>query len=173
MHSKRWAAGFALVGLVVALSAGQADDKKETKKPETKPKPVLVPAGTINAQVVEVDGTTLRVRLPQAGKPYGARPQNKEGERQDDTEITLADDVRIRVPFKPELDDKGRPKAPPKKDPKDPDRNLPGVKGSTSDLTKGAHVTITLAQTRERQPKTLATLILVNEEGGRREKRDK
>lgn len=173
MYSRRWTGAAWVIGLVAGLSLGlspaSAEDKKEpAKKPEVKPR--LSPAGTINAQVVEVDGATLRVRLPQAGKP-NYQPRNKEGDNASDLELTLADDVKIRVPLKPEFDDKGRPKPPPRKDPKDPDRNLPGVRGSTSDLTKGAHLTISVSQTREKQPKTVATLILVTDEGGRKEKK--
>ncbi len=161
-----------LAGLGLLLGDEKKGDEKKTesKKPETKPR--LIPSGTITAQVVEVDGDTLRLRLPQAGKPYRGRPEGKEGKDAADLEITLAGDVKVRVPLKPEFDEKGRPKPPPKKDPKDPDRNLPGVKGSTSDLVRGAQVTISVAQTREKQPKTVATLILVSDEG-RRERKDK
>jgi hypothetical protein len=161
-----------LIAVLVLPLAGVADDKnKDTKKPETKPR--LVPAGTVTAQVVEVDGDTLRLRLPQAGKPgYRApRQEGKDGKDDADLELPLVEDVKIRVPYKPELDDKGRPKPPPKKDPKDPDRNLPGVKGSTADLHKGVWVTVTLAQTRERQPKTMATLVIVVDEGGKGDKK--
>lgn len=158
---------------VFAFAIAVADEKKdEAKKPEAKPR--LVQAGTITAMVVEVEGSTLRLRIPQARKPYGPgpKPQGKDRDKDnpDDLEITLAEDVKIRVPPRPELDDKGRPK-PLKKDPKDPDRNLPGVRGTTSDLQKGVWVSVALAQTREKQPKTLATLVVVVDEGTKGERK--
>jgi hypothetical protein len=78
-------------------------------------------------------------------------------------EITLADEVKVRVPPKIEFDEKtGRPKRLVlKKDPKDPDRNLPGVKGSPDELTKDLWVSVNLGRTREKTPRIVATMVVV------------
>jgi len=69
------------------------------------------------------------------------------------------------VPPKQEKDDKGKPAPPPKKDPKDPDRNLPGVKGTPDNLTKGQIVTVTLGRTNDPQnPQVFATMVVVTYE---------
>jgi hypothetical protein len=85
-------------------------------------------------------------------------------------EITLADEVKVRVPPKIEFDEKtGRPKRPVvKKDPKDPDRNLPGVKGTPDELTQDLWVSVSLGKTREKTPRVVATMVLVlGEDGGK------
>jgi hypothetical protein len=79
-----------------------------------------------------------------------------------DIELVLADDVKVRVPLKPEYDDKGKIKPESlKRDPKDPDKNLPGVKGSEKDLKARQWVSVVLGATREKPPKVLATVVIV------------
>jgi hypothetical protein len=65
-----------------------------------------------------------------------------------DVNVTLSDQVKVRVLPKPEYDEKGKPKKF-KPDPNDPDRRLGGVKGSPSDLKKDEWVVVDLKSDRK------------------------
>jgi hypothetical protein len=84
-----------------------------------------------------------------------------------DREILLAEDVKVRVPPRIEFDEKtGRPKPLAiKKDLRDPERNLPGVKGTVDDLGKDLWVAVTLSKTRDKPVRILATMVVVLGEG--------
>jgi hypothetical protein len=76
--------------------------------------------------------------------------------------VTLPETVKVRVPPPVEFEDTGRPKRfSIKKDYKDPDRNLPGVKGALDDLDKGQRITATLL--RSRDGRLTAQTILIHE----------
>lgn len=86
-----------------------------------------------------------------------------------DLDIMLADDVKVRIPYKPERDEKGKIK-PFKPDPDDRDRHLGGIKGSESDLARRQFVTVHLGLTTSdpRNPRIVATaVIVVNDVPGR------
>lgn len=146
-------------GLVLALAA--ADETKKDDKTDAKDKLVVVGQlqGTIQKMAEGGKGMTLRVygRVPQSN---GYRVIYRDGH--EDHELTLADDTKVRVPPKQEVDEKGKPKNPViKKDPNDPDRNLPGVKGAVSDLHQNQVVQVTLGRTREKQPRVLVMMVTV------------
>jgi hypothetical protein len=136
---------------------GEGSKKEEMKKEDAPKKEKLNPFGTLNGEIVRIEGNTLIVRI------QGQRPRNPYfAQAMNEFEITMADEVKVRLPPKPELDEKGRPKnTTPKKDPSDPDSKLGGIRGSTGDLKPRQFVTIHLGQTREKQPKVLATVIYV------------
>jgi hypothetical protein len=162
-----------------------AEKKSETRKPDAKKsdaaepkKDKLIPAGSLLVEVLEVhdSGNHLRVRyhakVPdikyngnQAGWRPGPRPPSYtvgSKDAHEDLDILLAEDAKVRIPFQPQVDDKGKIKPESiKRDPKDPDRNLPGMKGTPKDLQRKQWVSISLGATRDKPPKYLATLVIV------------
>jgi hypothetical protein len=172
------AAVVALVGTCVpgADAKPKTDDKPKETKPEpteTKPeapKMKLIPAGSFAGLIIKKqDARLFTVRVyGKTGQPaFTGDPRNPfrvdVRDVHTDIEVTLAEDVKVRVPFVPERDPKtGRPKSLfPKKDPNDPDRNLPGVKGSIEDLRENQWVVVTLGRTRDKPPQTFATVVVV------------
>ena len=81
----------------------------------------------------------------------------------EDVVISIPDDVKVRVPPKQELDEKGKPKktTTPKKDPKDPDSKLPGIAGDPKDIKKDKWIYLAVAQPKDDPKKTVATIVLV------------
>jgi len=73
-------------------------------------------------------------------------------------DVLIAIDAKIRLPAELEFDEKGKPK-PFKRDPSDPDRNLPGVKGTKADLHDGQNVIVTIGRLPNK--KLVATRIYV------------
>lgn len=80
-----------------------------------------------------------------------------------DFEILLADEAKVRVPFKPEFDPKTKRVKPDsiRPDLNDPDRKLGGLKGSEKDLNDKQWVVVGLGRTTDRPPQFKATAVLV------------
>ncbi len=174
MLRTRWCAGMvilAVAGLPLAVRAAEGDAKNDKKDmtPEP-PKERLIPAGSMTGEVTKVDDggksftLQLKGKVPQVtGYDKYGRPQFSPMDATQDIPVTLTDDTKIRVPPKPEVDPKtGRLKPVViRKDPNDPDRNLPGVKGAPADLAYGQLVTVSFGMTREKPRKTHPTVILI------------
>ena len=91
-----------------------------------------------------------------------------------DIDMMLAEDAKIRTPFKPEYDDQTKKLKPEsvRPDPNDPDRKLGGLKGSEQDLKNRDWVVVTLGTTRDKPPMVLATVVqVVSEPPEKAEKR--
>jgi hypothetical protein len=75
----------------------------------------------------------------------------------------MADDAKVRVPFKPEIDEKTKRVKPEsiRPDPTDPDRGLGGLKGAESDLQTRQWVVVALGRTTDKPPQFKATAVLV------------
>jgi hypothetical protein len=156
-----------LIGLSPSWAADK-DDAKKTDKAETPKVQRLNAVGTVRARITEINDNDLKLRISEKvpellasrwGRSYSVSVNERTVET--DLDVTMIEGVKVRLPIKPELDSKGRLKPPPKKDPKDPDRNLPGTKGTVKDLNEGQWITVTLAATKEKQPKLMAVMILV------------
>lgn len=80
-----------------------------------------------------------------------------------DVKVTLAEGAKFRVIPKPEFDDKGRVK-PLKPNPKDPDRNWGGVKGSAEDLSKDMWVVVNLSRLYSRSKHVAAMVVVLGKE---------
>ena len=80
-----------------------------------------------------------------------------------DLEISLVENAKIRIPFKPEMDEKTKRIKPEsvRPDPKDPDRRLGGIKGTESDLKEKQWIVVALGATREKPVQFRATALLV------------
>ena len=196
---RRWIlCGTALVGFALLLTgACLGADEKSKKGEASEAKQKLSPAGQILGEVIKVEdgGKSFTLRLhektPQINynnsfqRPGGyqsyrnaASMLNRRGnvtvkDSHTDVEIMLAEDAKIRTPFKPEYDDKTKKVKPEsvKPDPNDPDRKLGGMAGFGKDLQKGQWVAVTLGATRDKPPMVLATVVQVVSEPA--EKMDK
>lgn len=156
------------------------DEKKDEKKGER-----YITLGSLSGQIVRVGdgGSTFTIRLRGAiptwvptriwyGRVQGRTQFTPTSE---DLDIVLADEAKIRIPMRPELDEKGRPKpGTPKRDPKDRDSNLGGMKGEPGDLAKDQWVTVTLGRsTNPKNPQVVAIVVLVQRDTANYNKRDK
>ncbi len=162
------------------------DDKKEDKKDEKKSTERYITLGTLSGQIVRVGegGNTFTLRVRGAvpswvptriwyGRVQGRTQYTPTSE---DIDIALADEAKIRIPFRPELDEKGRPKpGGNKRDPKDRDNNLGGMKGEPGDLAKDQMVTVTLGRSSNpKNPQVVGIIVLVQQDPtGMRRDRDK
>jgi hypothetical protein len=175
-----------IVALTLPLVVFAADTKKPSKSEPEKER--LVPAGQLFGEIIsnKVEGGTFKLRIhskqpeikwnqsmPRPGDLGSLRNAMLERMRgggasvnlkdaNTDVDVTLAEDAKIRIPLKPEVDDKGKVKPESlKPDPKDPDRRLGGAKGTEKDLGKGQWVLLDLGATREKPPRILATAVRV------------
>jgi hypothetical protein len=80
-----------------------------------------------------------------------------------DLEITLADEAKVRLPFKPEIDETTKRVKPEsiRPDRNDPDHKLGGIKGSEKDLKKKQWVVVALGRTADKPPQFKATALAV------------
>lgn len=189
----RWTRlGLIALALGLACAPAWGDEKKDKKdkkdapsKPESKG-PSLAHIGELRGEIVKISdgGMTFTLKVAGAvpvwipGNPanfYARRLpfQNFQANRGTYTtrieyteyEITLAENVKIRVPPKPETDENGRVKpARFKKDPTDPDQRLfPGThKGEATDLTRGMMVAVALGATKNaKNPEIFGTVVIV------------
>jgi hypothetical protein len=162
-----------------AAKKGDAAMKKDDKKDEKKDKkPSYRFVGNITGQITQMGegGSTLTVRvtgvLPTWVQTYDQRygrwrvnpNYNQPNVTNQDFDVILADDCKVRLPVKQEFDEKGKPKPMPKVDPKeDPDyKTLGGSKGEASDLARGQIVTVAFGQSMDpKNPQVVATMIRV------------
>jgi hypothetical protein len=113
-------------------------DKDKDKKPAAEfnspPKGVaIIKLGTVHGVIAKgSDGKTFRLKIDKQEK---------------DVEVNLASTTKVRIPAN-EFDDKGNRKKP-KYDPKDTDRSLGGVKGTSDDIKDGEKVLVDLSGTRD------------------------
>ena len=139
--------------LLTPLGAwARIDDQKPTKKEDsktTKPETVKTSqttrVGRLTGKITAKDDNsfTLEVGKEPAKKTY---------------EVLIAEDAKIRFPAELQFDDKGKPK-PFRKDPSDPDRSMPGVRGTKENLRDGQNVIVTIGKLPNK--KLVATVILV------------
>ena len=148
-----------LVGLVIALPAGGADNdkKKKSDKDEGNSKEKLIPVGRITGKVSQVEGSTKNLTVQVSlSYPVPARvgrlityqlrtvTQN--------VDLTAADDIKVRVPKPPAaFDDKGNPKKYSAKELRElkGKENLPGYTGDFENVRSGQVVQVYLAKTKE------------------------
>ncbi len=164
MHLRIFVAGLLLF---LAIPLQSADKEKPQSKKDAKDTAVKMErwtvVGTVRGRIQEIDDNKLKIiatdKVPEViASRYGRNIQTREVHTE--LELTMIQGVKVRLPHKPELDAKGRPK-PVKKDPNDPDRNLPGIKGDTKDLIVGQTITATMARSQEKQPRLSAVIILI------------
>jgi hypothetical protein len=163
-----------LLGMQVALSSRAADDpkpkqeekkkdkdkdkdKKDTKSKDDKDGDALKSSQATKAQL------TLRGKIKQIdGK--GMTLEVKVGRETKEVDgILIPEDIKVRVPYEPEFDEKGKPKKY-KPDPSDKDRKLGGVKGSVGDLQEGASVALQLGKLKSDKKKLVALIAIVVQE---------
>jgi hypothetical protein len=199
---RRWiVSGSALAGLILLLAGvAVADDKTKKGDLADTAKQRLTPAGQILGEITKVEegGKSFTLRLhektPQINynnsfqRPGGYQSYRNAlsmfnrgnnvtlKDSHTDVDIMLADEAKVRIPFKPEYDEKTKKVKPEsvQPDPKDPDRKLGGVAGFGKDLQRGEWVVVTLGSTRDKPPQILATVVQVvsepNQPGKSRDK---
>jgi hypothetical protein len=192
---RRWmmSAG-SMLALSLLLAGASAEDKpKKPEQSETKQR--LTPAGQVLGEVTKLDeggkSFTLRIheKVPQINYNNSFRPGGYQSYRNalqmfgrgnlkdthTDIDIMLADEAKVRLPFKPEYDDQTKKLKPEsiRPDPNDPDRKLCGLKGSEKDLKNRDWVLVTLGTTRDKPPMILATVIQVVSEPAEKMERRK
>jgi hypothetical protein len=144
-----------LVALLLAafpLALARADDQQPAKKAEKeKKKPEAVKSfqttrvGQWTGKIAGTDESSFTFEV-------GTGPTKRT------YDLTVAEDAKIRLPAQMDFDSKGKPK-PLKKDPSDPDRNMPGVRGTKDDLHEGQNVIVTIGRLPNK--KLVATVVLV------------
>jgi hypothetical protein len=180
-------AGGAIAGSILVLGSVIAADEKSKKGDATEAKQRLTPAGQLLGEVIKVaeGGKSFTLRLhektPQinynnnmprpggyqsyrnAASLFNRRPNVTVKDSHTDVEISLADDPKVRIPFKPEIDETTKKVKPEsvRPDPNDPDRKLGGLAGFGKDLQPKQWVLVTLGATRDNPPQYLATVVQV------------
>jgi hypothetical protein len=135
-----------------ALASLSADEPKAAKKEDKdKKKPEIIKAAQtsrVGQYTGRVTGTDENAFTLEVGKDPTKRT----------FDLLVAEDAKIRLPAELQFDDKGKPKRL-KKDPNDPDRNMPGVRGTKEDLHEGQNVLVTVGRLPNK--KLVATVVLV------------
>jgi hypothetical protein len=116
------------------------DDEKDARKGQK-----LVRAGTLRGRLVKLEEDSFKLEVDL-------------GKQKQTVDIQIYDDVKVRVPFGIEFDDKGRPKRA-RKDPADKDSKLGGMKGARDDLAANQEVEVSISRTPNR--KLVATVVKV------------
>jgi len=143
-----------VLGSLLTAPAGsaRADDQKPAKqednkstKPETVKASQTTKVGRLTGKITARgdNSFTLEAGKEPAKKTY---------------ELLIAEDAKIRLPAELQFDEKGKPK-PFHKDPSDPNRSMPGVRGTKEDLRDGQNVIVTIGRLPNK--KLVATVILV------------
>ncbi|MGH7170150.1 MAG: hypothetical protein ACRELF_01360 [Gemmataceae bacterium] len=149
---------FALVGLLLSLSALGAQDKdkkaapkKDADKAKAKPAEKMIKVGTFGPlKVTRVDEAKKSLRI-----------EYTNGKKKEWVDWHSIDDVKVRmVQPPPAFDDKGNPKRYTRKELRElkGDPKLPGYPAEFSDLKPGQYVQVTLVRKRgvRRRPKDAA-----------------
>jgi hypothetical protein len=151
--------------LAMSVAAAQGVDPKNVQKEVEKQKEKLKRGGTWPGRIVDLDEDKkffileVVLRIPyqrvtptgfdKYGRPTGVLIETGVQRVTDRAKVWLPANVKVRLPWEPDLDDKGRPVAgTPKGNPKDPDRNLGGVAGDMEALKKDQVVQVTLERNR-------------------------
>jgi hypothetical protein len=167
---------FVACSVSASTSLAQEANQDAAKKEAAKQKAKLSRGGTYVGRIVakEKDDVSFTLEVPieilywevrpsawdRSGQPTAIRRTVSVHRETQRLEVWLPDDVKVRVPTKPDFDAKGRPvPTNPKSDPSDPDRKLGGVAGSVEDLHKNQVVQVTLE--RDRAGHRFAKTILV------------
>jgi hypothetical protein len=176
----------ALTGLTLIMTGNSHGVDEKSKKSEADAKQRLTPAGQILGEVIKVEegGKSFTLRLhektPQINynnsfqRPGGyqsyrnAASMFRRGnvsfkDSHTDVDIMLAEDPKVRIPFRPEIDEKTKKVKPEsvRPDPNDPDRKLGGLAGFGKDLQRGQWVLVTLGATRDKPPQYQAMVVQV------------
>jgi hypothetical protein len=162
--------------VVQALPTGAADDKtpkkdekKDTKKDDkkkdkSKDKDTEKDLGALKTSQATKTQRTLRGKI----KLIDAKGLTLEVLAARDKwvpveGILIPEDLKVRVPYEPEFDEKGKPKKF-KPDPTDKDRRLGGVKGSVGDLHDGQSVVVQIGTLKSDKKKLVALVVVVVQE---------
>ncbi|HMP04446.1 MAG TPA: hypothetical protein PKC45_18295 [Gemmatales bacterium] len=124
--------------------APKQNEKKDDKKPEKKEKrETYRHMGQLSGTIKDVSDVGRTITLEMRGAVPNFIPTHywrgmirgsyRVQQQSYDMDLVLADDVKVRLPAKPEYDEKGRPKKA-KPDPEDKGSNRGGSKGGDSGL---------------------------------------
>lgn len=171
-------------------SAKKDQDKKEAEKKEEKPVFIGTLAGTVKRILnSEDEGTFVYLEVthisPQirviARRPltgYSLAQRNRLSNRdyygqiiprevKQEYEVPISPELtKIRIPPKPEVDEKGKVVKKPQlqRDKKDPEYGLPGVKGEVTDLNRGQIIRVSLGQMKDpNDPKKMVIVTMMVE----------
>ena len=117
-------------------------DKTEEKNPKKGPK--IVRVGTYAGKLLKLEEDSFQMEVTV-------------GKYKQTVDIVINDDVKVRMPFDLDFDDKGKPKRP-KKDPNDKDSRLGGGR-AREDLANGQEIVVTVGALA--QQKLIATIVKV------------